>query len=132
MSEQTASEVLTDREYAIHTIERTLEASAALRKHLQVTDRVGGRVIEALRSEVPVSKSVASAGACAAELRKESLELLRAYEVCRHEMRAAFILPSVDEGMTIGDIGRSLGISRQLASRLVHEAEASAAARNRG
>jgi hypothetical protein len=111
-----------ERELAIRTVERTIETSAALRKHLVSTERTGRRIVSALRRGAPISKSVETAGANPAELRKSSHDLFSEYEHCRHEMRAAFLLPSLDEGMSIGDIGRALGISRQLASRLVREA----------
>jgi hypothetical protein len=111
-----------ERELAIRTVERTIEASVALRKHLVSMERTGRRMISALRRGTPISKSVETAGANPAELRQSSHDLFSEYEHCRHEMRAAFLLPSLDEGMSIGDIGRALGISRQLASRLVREA----------
>jgi hypothetical protein len=111
-----------ERELAIRTVERTIESSVALRKHLVSTERTGRKMISALRRGVPISKSVEMTGASAAELRRSSHDLIAEYEHCRHEMRAAFLLPSLEEGMSIGDIGRALGISRQLASRLVKEA----------
>jgi DNA-directed RNA polymerase specialized sigma24 family protein len=113
---------MNEREYAISTVEQTLDASAALRAHLRMSERIGRRMISALQAGVPVSKSVEAAGACAAQLRQESSDLFAAYEHSRHVMRAAFILPSVAEGMSISDIGRALGVSRQRASRLVQEA----------
>lgn len=110
------------REQAILAVERTVEASVALRKHLVSTERTGRKMISALRRGVPISKSVEATGACPAELRQSSHDLIAEFEHCRHEMRAAFLLPSLDEGMTIGEISRTLGVSRQLASRLVKEA----------
>ena len=111
-----------ERELAIRTVERTIEASAALREHLASSERTGRKMISALRRGVPISRSVEVTGASPSELRQSSYDLIAQYELCRHEMRAAFLLPSLDEGMSIGDIGRALGISRQLASRLVKEA----------
>jgi hypothetical protein len=111
-----------ERELAIRTVERTIESSVALRKHLVSTERTGRKMISALRRGVPISESVETTGASPAELRQSSHDLIAEYEHCRHEMRAAFLLPSLDEGLSIGDIGRALGISRQLASRLVKEA----------
>ena len=111
-----------ERELAIRTVERTIASSVALRKHLVSTERTGRKMISALRRGVAISKSVETTGASPGELRQSSHDLIAEYEHCRHEMRAAFLLPSLDEGMSIGDIGRALGISRQLASRLVKEA----------
>jgi hypothetical protein len=113
---------MTDRERAIESVDKTLEASAALRKHLLENERTGRRMISAIKRGVPIPEAVEASGSCAANLRRSTKDLLDNYESARHEMRAAFILPSIDGGMTIGDIGRTLGVSRQLASRLVQEA----------
>ena len=78
--------------------------------------------VKKLESGVPISGSVEAAGAVASDLRQDTNYLLAEYEHCRHEMRLAFIGPSLDEGMSIGEIGRTLGVSRQLAARLAKEA----------
>jgi len=114
---------VTDRELAIESIEKALEASATLRRHLLDNERTGRKMIAALRRGVPISESVEASGKCAAELRSSTNELLDDYALARHQMRAAFMLPSLQEGMSIGDVARTLGISRQLASRLVSEAK---------
>jgi DNA-directed RNA polymerase specialized sigma24 family protein len=119
---------MTDRERAIESIERTMQASVALRKHLLEGERSGRRMISALKRGVPIPDSVAAAGSSAAELRRSTNDLLNDYEGARHEMRTAFILSSVEGGMSIGEIGRVLGVSRQLASRLVREARETLAA----
>jgi len=49
-------------------------------------------------------------------------DLLEEFQHARHKMRIAFMLPSIDDGMSISEIARTLGVSRQLAQRLVHEA----------
>ena len=113
---------MTDRERAIESIRRTLDASAALRRHLLETERSGRRMVSALKRGVPIPEAVEASGSSAAELRRSTKDLLDEYEAARHQMRAAFILPSVEGGMSIGELGRTLGVSRQLASRLVREA----------
>ena len=113
---------MSDSERAIASVERTLEASAALREHLLEMELTGRRMISAIERGVPITEAVEAAGSSAAEVRSSTKELLDNYESARHEMRAAFILPSVEGGMTIGELGRTLGVSRQLASRLVQEA----------
>ena len=67
-------------------------------------------------------RAVEAAGAVTSDLRQKTNYLLAEFEHRRHEMRMAFIGPSLDEGMSIGEIGRSLGVSRQLAARLAKEA----------
>lgn len=116
---------MTDRERGIASIEHALEVSVSLRQHLVSNERMGRKMITALKRGVPFSRCVETAGGCAAELRRSTTELISDYEHARHEMRTAFLLPSLDEGMSIGDVGRALGISRQLASRLVRDARTS-------
>jgi hypothetical protein len=79
-------------------------------------------MIAQLKKGTPISASVTGAGSDASALRKSTNEHLAEYEHRRHQMRLSFILPALDEGMSIGDIGRTLGVSRQLAARLVKEA----------
>jgi hypothetical protein len=116
---------MTDHERAIASIEKSLDASAALRRHLVATERTGRKMIAALQRGVPISEAVVSAGGSPSELRRSTTEMLADYEHARHQMRTAFLLPTLAEGKSIGDIGRELGISRQLASRLVREARGS-------
>jgi hypothetical protein len=53
-------------------------------------------------------------------------DALNAVELVRHEMRLKIFQIGLDEGMTIGDLGRAFGFSRQLASRIAKEARAAA------
>jgi hypothetical protein len=107
---------------AIASIERTIEASQALRANLRSGEAIGRQMIQKLRSGTPVSQAVIATGAEPSQLRKNANTLLAEFEDCRHEMRLAFIGPSITEGMTISQIGRDLGVSRQLAARLAKEA----------
>jgi len=60
----------------------------------------------------------------AATMREELTTALDEFEVARHAVRLAlFRVLGGDQGATISDIARSLGISRQLASRLSQESE---------
>jgi hypothetical protein len=114
---------MTERERAIESVERQLEVSAALRRHLLDAERTGRKIITALHSGVPVSEAVGASGRSAADLRRSTNSVFDEYERARHQMRMAFILPSLDEGLSTADIGRALGVSRQLASRLVQDAK---------
>jgi hypothetical protein len=110
---------------AIAAIERTMEASKALRANLQAGERIGRRMIKELGGDTPFSEIVIATGSDPSELRQTTKALLDDFEHCRHEMRIAFIGPSIAEGVTIGQIGRDLGVSRQLATRLAREARTS-------
>ena len=113
---------MNDRESAIATIEHTLEVSASLRRRLVANERAGRMMVKALRRGDPVSAVVGDSGETASDLRRTTNDLLAEYEAARHRMRTALLLPFLDEGKSIGDFGRVLGVSRQLASRLARDA----------
>jgi nucleotidyltransferase/DNA polymerase involved in DNA repair len=54
--------------------------------------------------------------------RQRMTQLLNEFEECRHRLRLSITTAGLDEGMSIGDIGRAFGVSRQLASRFAKEA----------
>jgi DNA-directed RNA polymerase specialized sigma24 family protein len=110
---------------AVRAIEETVAASEALREHLKRTERIGRKMISALQRGAALSEAVDVAGESSGELRRTAAEYLSHYEASRHRMRNVFMLGSLDEGLSIGEMARKLGISRQLASRLIHEARES-------
>ncbi len=56
--------------------------------------------------------------------RREVTEGLEKFDAARHQVRLALFSLCLEEGTTISEIGRLLGISRQLASRLAAQAAA--------
>ncbi len=56
--------------------------------------------------------------------RRELTETLDAFEAARHQARLAMFCLALDQGTSISAMARTLGISRQLASRLAAEAKA--------
>jgi hypothetical protein len=55
---------------------------------------------------------------------KEVTEALIEFAAARHEVRLAMFELGREQGLSISEVGRQLGLSRQLASRLAHEAQA--------
>jgi hypothetical protein len=55
--------------------------------------------------------------------RREVTETFEEFEAARHQVRLALLALCLDEGTTRSEVGRVLGISRQLASRLSIEVE---------
>jgi hypothetical protein len=55
--------------------------------------------------------------------RREVTETLEEFDAARHEVRLALLATWLDEGGSRSSVGRALGISRQLASRLAAEVE---------
>jgi DNA-directed RNA polymerase sigma subunit (sigma70/sigma32) len=54
--------------------------------------------------------------------RREMTAALDAFEAARHEFRLALFVLCMEEGASISEIGRALGVSRQRASHLAAEA----------
>ncbi len=106
----------------IESIQRAIETSEELRACLISNEEIGRRMIENLAADVPYASVVKASEGEPSKIRMRTNELLSRYEHCRHEMRVAFIGPILDEGMTVSEVGRSLGTSRQLAARLAKEA----------
>ena len=107
---------------AIASIERTIESSEALRAHLEVGEETGREMIAKLETGIPVSTAVDAVGLTASALRTNLSQHLDDFEHRRHEMRILFIGAALDEGLSIGEIARKLGVSRQLLSRFAKEA----------
>jgi hypothetical protein len=55
---------------------------------------------------------------------KELGDAEKAFVLARHQARVAIFALAVEQGTNLSEMGRALGISRQLASRLGAEAEA--------
>lgn len=105
---------------AYASLEQLIEAMAAgrdelrrseqsLRKSLTRARRTGGLVPVLLETEL-------------AESRASFDERMEAITSIRHRSRSLVFALAVEEGMSIGEVARTWGISRQLASRYVREA----------
>jgi len=55
--------------------------------------------------------------------RREVTEALDKFEAARHQVRLSMFSLASEQGTSMSELGRRLGISRQLASRLAAEAE---------
>ncbi len=99
-----------------------MRASAELRAALRDGETIGRRMIKKLQNGVPISNAVEEVGANASELRRSAAEHLSSYEHRRHEMRLTFVGAALDEGLSIGEVARKLGVSRQLMARFAKEA----------
>jgi len=109
---------MTDRrDDAIEGIKSLLEAVDDLEKILDVA-RGNSRI--ALASLVE-GKPVRDALDAASRTRQALTDSLDRFEQFRHNSRRSLIAAGMEEGSTINSIGRTWGISRQLASRLVKE-----------
>jgi len=110
----------TQRAQALAGLDGFRHEAATLRSGLRRYERALERVCRQVGREVPLHQVMAQIGV--GELRADLVERLTRFEEARHRMRVACFRMSLTEGLSIGDLARLWGISRQLASRLVHEA----------
>ncbi len=107
------------RSWASSGIEELISSTVLLRRQLVAHEAVCRRVVSGVEEGVPV--------ACLLEdIRADSwrsvlTEAIKGFEVARHRVRLLMVAIAVDEGMSITDMARSWGVSRQLASRWVQE-----------
>lgn len=110
----------TSRDRALQTTERLLEAlgdlriatratETSIRRALKKTER-GGDITDTLVALTP------------SDLRRSMNTALEAVEKARHEARLTIFAMGLEQGMSIGELGRVFGFSRQLAARYAKEA----------
>jgi hypothetical protein len=108
------------RDIAIGEIDELLASAARLRADLRAKEVAYRRMARQLQRGVDIGQAMSDAGAHTA--RRELTEALDEFEHSRHRTRLAVTRAGLDEGMTIGQIGRAWGFSRQLAARYAREA----------
>lgn len=67
--------------------------------------------------------TVAATKAGAPVIRSELTDAMDDFERARHDVRLAFFALGAEQGKSMSEMGRALGVSRQLASRLAAEAK---------
>ncbi|HLX89297.1 MAG TPA: hypothetical protein VKR22_12680 [Acidimicrobiales bacterium] len=114
-----------ERERLLAAFAAMQEANDQLRDELAHHKTATTAAIEDMLAE-SMTPGAVSAGA-APQIRLELTEALDRFERTRHEARLAiFAYLGTVPGVSTARIGRALGISRQLASRLAREASGSA------
>ena len=88
-------------------LEQFAKQNDRLRSHIEAGEDLGETL-----------EQLSGAGA-----RRQMTEALEQFEVARHRVRLSMFALAEEQGMTISEVARSLGISRQLASRLAAEAD---------
>ena len=108
------------RDAVVRDIHRLMESGEELRE-LILDSRMGFETgLKMLEEGQSIETTLASLNTAARRVRMT--ELLSEFEERRHYLRLSITAAGLDEGMTIGDIGRAFGVSRQLASRFAKEA----------
>ena len=99
-------------------------ALSDLEQTMERTQRVladAGSTYDMLRTRVAKKVPVAEAFSNMAMPWSEVARQLDELERARHRVRQAVFALGLSEGMTIGDLGRIYGFSRQLAARIARE-----------
>jgi hypothetical protein len=111
----------TKRERLVESITELVDCSGRLRATLGGYEtsllKIAGRLENGARA-VSAGKGLSIPGD-----RREVTETIQEFESARHQLRLALFAVGKEEGASISEVGRALGISRQLASRLAAEAE---------
>lgn len=88
---------------------------AALGRHKALTTDVAARVHPDIRVVDVLTE------AHVPTIRQEITEAIGRFQSARHRFRLAVLALGIEQGATIAEVGRALGVSRQFASRLAAE-----------
>jgi hypothetical protein len=113
----------TKRKRLLHRITHLVACSALLRQQLLRYERAMLKIAERLEDGAP--GVVAAKGTGIPTERRQVTEAIEEFEAARHQLRLALFALGKEEGASISEVGRVLGISRQLASRLAADSEES-------
>jgi hypothetical protein len=108
------------RNAASQEIEELLESAKRLRADLRVKETAYRRTSRLLERGAPLEEVMEASGARSA--RQELTDAMADFERHRHSTRLSLTAAALAEGMSIGEIGRAWGFSRQLAARYAREA----------
>jgi hypothetical protein len=108
------------RAVALQDVRDLLECARSLRSDLRAKEASYRRVVKHLEAGTGVAEVMQLVGTD--EARQELTEALDRFEHCRHKSRLSLTAVGLEEGMTIGQLGRAWGFSRQLAARYAREA----------
>ena len=101
-------------------LEELIESTVALRHRLVTHEVVCRRILAEVQHDTAIGCVLPAVRAD--RWRAAVTDAIKGFEASRHRVRLDLVGMSLDEGMTIAEIARSWGVSRQLASRWVHEA----------
>lgn len=110
------------REAVLGEIEDLLDSARRLRADLRAKETSYRRMAKRIERGDDIQMALGTLGAHVQ--RQELTDSLDEFERSRHRTRLAITAAALAEGMSIGDIGRAWGFSRQLAARYAKEAHA--------
>jgi hypothetical protein len=104
----------------VQTVENLLEALAELRRTTRSTEVIVRRALKLAKDGADVATALQACSPI--DTRHAMNDALKGVEAARHTMRLQIFELGLAQGLTIGELGRTFGFSRQLASRYAKEA----------
>jgi hypothetical protein len=111
--------VSSSRDAAVEEIQALLESARQLRTDLRARETAYRQAARMIEKGVALDEVMEASGARTA--RQELTDAMAEFERHRHSTRLAMTATGLEEGMSIGQIGRAWGFSRQLAARYAQE-----------
>ena len=108
-------------------LDELLASSRELRQRLADAEKSYGRARRLVAQGRPMGDLLSEVGA--GTVRASVSDALDRFERARHASRRSFVVTGQAEGMSLGQMGRLWGFSRQLAARYAAEARAGAGRR---
>ncbi len=105
---------------AIASMKQLLEALVEARDELRSAEQGVRRTLRRVERGQALASVVIGDGP--SESRQSFDDAMEAVTTLRHRTRSLLFALALEEGLSIGEVGRTWGISRQLASRYVREA----------
>lgn len=106
---------------AVRTIENFIEALAQLRLTTRSTESMARKALKLAKDGADVATALQACST--ADTRAAMNDALNAVESARHMMRLRIFRRGLEDGLSIAELGRIFGFSRQLASRYAREAK---------
>jgi DNA-directed RNA polymerase sigma subunit (sigma70/sigma32) len=100
-----------------------VDASKDLRQALRRYEKTSIEIAARVEREESGADALKAAGGPVR--RREITDVLERFEAARHQVRLAMFALASEEGTSTSELGRQLGVSRQLAYRLANEAKES-------
>ena len=100
-------------------MEELLRADQQVRQRLLAAERTIRKGIKNLNAGESIESALIATRA--AERRQDINEVLEVLQLARHNLRIAVIDAGLEEGMSLSEIARGFGISRQLVQRMAKE-----------
>lgn len=111
------------RAAVLSDLDELLESSEDLRRQLVAAEKSYRRARRLVAQGLPMGELLSEVGA--GNVRSSVSHALDRLEKARHASRRSFVVAGQAEGMSLGQMGRIWGFSRQLAARYAAEARAS-------